>query len=139
MEKVDDETHTAGVKRKLPPSIVDFLINNNTDELAMSAPPKLKCFKSSNSECQENNTSSITELHPNVTNRNSRNDGVMSEMSANHHLSTIYSTERKKWPQKKCVYCRQKYGVRNDTRYICMQCGVALCKQPCFSDYHCNK
>ena len=137
--KVDKETHVAGIKRKFPPSLVDFIINNNTDELSQ---PKVKCLDTSFLESREKDgASSSAELQPNVevTDHDSQYDEGMSEMSANHHLSTICPTERKKWPQKKCVYCRQKYGIRNDTRYICMQCDVALCKEPCFSDYHCNK
>ena len=55
-----------------------------------------------------------------------------------HSLSKITPTGKKKWPQKPCVLCR-KYGVRNDTRYICNLCNIALCKEPCFSEYHCNK
>ena len=52
-----------------------------------------------------------------------------------HLLSQIPATEKKKWPQKRCVYCR-KYGTRRDTRYICSSCNIALCKSPCFSEYH---
>ena len=92
--------------------------------------PKLKCIESS-----EDNASSITDLEPDAGNQNGEK---MNESSTDHQLSLIHSTERKKWPQKKCVYCRRKFGLRNDTRYICIQCNVAVCK-PCFSDYHCNK
>ena len=52
-----------------------------------------------------------------------------------HLPSQIPATEKKKWPQKPCVYCR-KYGTRRDTRYICSSCNIALCKSPCFSEYH---
>ena len=52
------------------------------------------------------------------------------------HLPTrIPATEKKKWPQKPCVLCR-KFGTRRDTRYFCSSCDIALCKSPCFSEYH---
>ncbi len=47
-----------------------------------------------------------------------------------HELIQIPPTEKKKWPQKSCVYCRRK-KVRRDTRYICSSCNAALCKD-CF-------
>ena len=53
-----------------------------------------------------------------------------------HQLIQIPPTNRKKWPQKPCVYCR-KNKVRRDTRYICSSCKTALCKD-CFSNYHAN-
>ena len=62
----------------------------------------------------------------------------LQNMKSDHTLSQIPPTERKKWPQKPCVYCR-KYGVRRDTRYICSLCNAAFCKEPCFSEYHCSK
>ena len=52
-----------------------------------------------------------------------------------HLLTRITPTAKKKWPQKPCVYGR-KYGTRRDTRYICSSCNIALCKRPCFSEYH---
>ena len=55
--------------------------------------------------------------------------------SDRHLLSQIPPTEKKKWPQKPCVICRRS-GVRHDTRYCCKCCNVALCKEPCFQEYH---
>ena len=74
----------------------------------------------------------MTNLNDNDIHKNERSP----EQSKNHRLTLIQPTEQKKWPQKKCVYCRRKYGIRNDTRYICLQCNVALCKEPCFAAYH---
>ena len=52
------------------------------------------------------------------------------------HIPTqIPATEKKKWPQKPCVLCR-KHGTRRDTRHFCSFCNIALCKSPCFSEYH---
>ena len=136
--KSDEKTYEAGFKRKYSPTIVDLLVNNNT------VPTKLQCLDSvSVSDCQENYVPLIAEPQSYLTNHDHGNyphgnDEGMREKSANHHLSLICSTEGKKWPQKKCVFCRRKYGLRKDTRYICVQCNVALCKS-CFSDYHCNK
>ena len=139
--KLDEETEKGGIKYKHSPFIVDFLINNNnTDDSTLPGPAKLQCLDQiSVSDCQENYLPSIAEPQPYLTNHDIRNDERMSENSKRHQLSLICPTEGKKWPQKKCVNCRRKYKIRNDTRYICMQCNVALCKEPCFSDYHCNK
>ena len=52
-----------------------------------------------------------------------------------HMISQIPPTEKKKWPQKPCTICR-RYGVRHDTRYYCKFCNAALCKEPCFREYH---
>ena len=54
---------------------------------------------------------------------------------SNHFPTQIPATEKKKWPQKPCVLCR-KCGTRRDTRYFCSSCDIALCKSPCFSEYH---
>ena len=137
--KLDEETQEDDVKHKYPPSLVDFLINNNPDDSAIPVPAKLQRLNSSVSDSQESFISSIAEPQPNLTNHDSPNNETTSKKSIDHHISLICPTEGKKWPQKKCVYCRRKYGVRNDTRYFCIQCNVALCKEPCFSDYHCNK
>ena len=52
-----------------------------------------------------------------------------------HLPCRIPPTEKKVWPQKPCVICR-RYGVRHDTRYFCKTCNVALCKSPCFEEFH---
>ncbi len=64
-----------------------------------------------------------------------KRDGDKDERTK-HELIQIPPTEKKKWPQKSCVYCRRK-KVRRDTRYICSSCNAALCKD-CFSNYHAN-
>ena len=134
-EKVEDLTQKSGDKRNYTPSVIDFLINNNTDDASISLPKKLQRLDSTISEPLEKNVHPIT----NITNHDSHKEKIISEQSTNHQLTLIGPTERKRYPQKKCVYCRRKYGLRNDTRYICTLCDVALCKEPCFSEYHCNK
>ena len=62
-----------------------------------------------------------------------KRDGDKDERTK-HELIQIPPTEKKKWPQKPCVYCRRK-KVRRDTRYICSSCNAALCKD-CFYNYH---
>ena len=131
-EKSDEETFPASTKRQYPPSVIDFLINNNTDKTSIPVPNKLQRFGSSVFDLQDDDIHSITNLNDNDIHKNERS----SEQSKNHRLTLIQPTEQKKWPQKKCVYCRRKYGIRNDTRYICLQCNVALCKEPCFAAYH---
>ena len=123
----------SGVKRKYPPSLVDFIINNNTED--SSTPSKLQCFDSSMSNCHgENDTSTKSDVDEFDTHLNSLlND------KKDHSLIKIPPTKKKRYPQKICVNRRKHFGVRNDTRYICTLCDVALCKIPCFSEYHCNK
>ena len=131
--KFDEEGQEAGVKHKYPPSLVDFIINKNTED--SSTPSKLQCFDSSMSNCHdENNTSTKSTVDEFDTHLNSLlND------KKDHSLIKIPPTKKKRYPQKICVNCRKNFGVRNDTRYICTLCDVALCKQPCFAEYHCNK
>ena len=54
-----------------------------------------------------------------------------------HVISSILPTGKKKYPQRRCVYCRD-YSVPRDTRYYCKACinTPALCKTPCFAKYH---
>ena len=111
----DEERNIAGTKRKYPPSFIDSIINGTSEESSMTLQPKIKCFP----EYYENHEQ-------------------IEDKTSDHSLSKIPPTNRKKWPQKSCVLCR-KNGFRNDTRYICILCNAALCKEPCFSDYHCNK
>ena len=111
------EEGAKGIKRKrFPASFIDSIINGTTEEPSMAPQAKIMCLDTSLPESHKNNDS----------------------MNSNHTLSKIPPTERKKWPQKACVLCR-KYGFRNDTRYICIICNAALCKEACFSQYHCNK
>ena len=124
--KDDDITPTTDVKRKYSPSVIDFLINNNADKTSIPVPPKLRSLDSSISSCRDNDG---FDTHQNKL-LNEKKD---------HALIKIPPTKRKRYPQKICVHCRGNLGVRNDTRYICTLCDVALCKQPCFSEYHCNK
>ena len=72
----------------------------------------------------------------NNINKNNLNSGEKKSSDGDRHLlSQIPPTEKKKWPQKPCVICRS-YGVRHDTRYYCKCCNAALCKEPCFREYH---
>ena len=124
--KDDVITPKTDVKRKYPPSVIDFLINNNTDKTSIPVPTKLRSLDSSISSCRDNDG---FDTHQNK---------LLNEQK-DHALIKIPPTKRKRYPQKICVHCRGNLGVRNDTRYICTLCDVALCKQPCFSEYHCNK
>ena len=134
-EKVDDLAQKSDDKRNYTPSVIDFLINNNVDDASIPLPTKLQRLDSAISDRQKDNVHKITSL----TDHDSHKDEIISEWRTNHQLTLIGPTERRRYPQKKCVYCRRKYGLRNDTRYICTLCDVALCKEPCFSVYHCNK
>ena len=138
-EKVDEVTHAPGLKRKFQPSFVDFIINKNTEESSISAQPKLQCLDSSIIDyCENNDASTSVEVQKSaaVDECNMQPSDQKKDKKDEHSLIKIPSTKRKKYAQKVCVHCRQKYGVRNDTRYICVLCQVALCKEPCFSNYH---
>ena len=126
--KSDEVTQAAGVKRKYSPSVIDLLINNNIDDSVIPTPTKLQCFDSSMPDTHEKNDDSIK----------SGIDDFDTQLSK-HSIIKIPATKRKRYPQKSCVYCRQNHGVRNDTRYICTFCDVALCKKPCFAEYHFRK
>ena len=121
VSNVNEEASKVNTKRKYLPSFVDSIINRSIEESPMAPETKIRCLDTSIPECRVN-----------------ENNERMKDMNSDHTLSKIPPTERKKWPQKSCVLCR-KYGARNDTRYICILCNAALCKEPCFSDYHCSK
>ena len=68
--------------------------------------------------------------------RSDQSENNIYDIKQSPHLPIqIPPTEKKKWPQKPCIQCR-KCGTRRDTRYICSSCKIALCKSPCFSEYH---
>ena len=134
-EKSDEETYPAGVKRKYSPSVIDFLINNNTDNSSIPPTTKKQCLASSTSDCNEKNDALAKY---DVDDFDTQLSKLLDEKK-DHSLIKIPPTKRKKYPQKICVRCRRDYGVRNHTRHICTICDVALCKGPCFVEYHCNK
>ena len=61
------------------------------------------------------------------------------ECTDNHVPTIIFPTRKKKYPQRRCVICRENDAPR-DTRYCCKACFEvpALCKTPCFRIYHSN-
>ena len=134
--KFNEETQEDGVKHKYSPSLVDFLINNNPDDSAIPVPAvKLQRLDSSVSDCQEN---SVAPKSSDIDECDNPSNEVLIDGKEDHSLVKIPPTKRRKYPQKACVHCRQKYGIRNDTRYICTLCDVVLCKEPCFAVYHYN-
>ena len=54
-EKSDENTLTSAVKRKYPPSVIDFLINNNTKDSVIPVPAKLQCLDTSMSDFHSKN------------------------------------------------------------------------------------
>lgn len=133
MEEIpNDDDKAKGVKRKhFRTSFIDSIINMPTEEYTMAPQTKIICFGASISKSDEENDAS-GRFKPESSLKRTQN------MNSDHTFSKIPPTERKKWPQKPCVQC-QKSGFRHDTRYICTVCNAALCKEPCFSQYHCNK
>ena len=57
------------------------------------------------------------------------------EAYKSHTSMRFPPTEKKKYPTRRCVVCK-KNGYRCDTRYHCQVCNVAVCKSPCFKEYH---
>lgn len=131
-EKSDEETLISGVKRKFPASFVDSIINQTFKE---GSQPKLPYLDSSIAACHDKNGASTSS---DVNNFGTQRNELLENKKEDHFLIKIPPTKHKKYSQKACVHCRQKNGVRNDTRYICKQCDVALCKEPCFAVHHCN-
>ena len=53
-----------------------------------------------------------------------------------HKIVHVLPTKKKKvGAMRKCRICA-KHGVIKETSVICANCGVALCKTPCFNSYH---
>ncbi len=148
------------IKRFKPYKVVesDFGIDTTKDDsLQIKPSKKMKLSKESdqsfhsfqeNRQTKKNNRdNSVKEFISMLDNiKNERSDGdegkIIKETNQDkddrpiHRLIQIPPTNKKKWPQKPCVYCRRKQ-VRQDTRYKCSSCNTALCKD-CFSNYHAN-
>lgn len=56
--------------------------------------------------------------------------------SSQHTIITIPQKEdgKKKYPQRSCRFC-WRAGKRRDTRFMCQQCSVPLCKTNCFDQH----
>ena len=130
--KSDEETQAVSRKRRYSPYVIDFLINNNTDDSPISASTKPQSSDSSMRDWDEENE----ELAKSDTDDSNTQLSKSLREKKDHSLIKIPPTKRKRYPQKMCVHCRKQYGVRNDTRHICTVCDVALCKEPCFAEYH---
>ena len=129
-----------------------LLVNNNSSNSEAAVPSRLQSSDSSMSDVDDFDTQlsnqskermnhcSLIKIQKDMNNGHSLSKIALTKKKKwLYSLSKIVPTEKKKWPQKPCVLCRKKYGVRKDTRYICNLCNTALCKEPCFSEYHCNK
>ena len=92
-------------------------------------------YHDSNENTSESDGDGIDKDHTLVKRKLSSSDEAISVDNEAHVPSRLPPTEKKKWPQKKCFVCR-KYGVRHDTRYYCRVCNKALCRSPCFKEYH---
>ena len=60
-------------------------------------------------------------------------------LNNHHYIEFIPPTEKKKNPQRACHVCAhstRKPKKRKDTRFMCSECNVSLCINPCFKDYH---
>ena len=87
----------------------------------------------------KNDKVSETESDSSMTKGDKKEKPLDAECSNIHTPSPILQTGKKKYPQRRCVVCRQN-GAPRDTRYYCRACAEvpALCKTPCFGIYHSN-
>ena len=134
------------VIRRFNPYVIKSEVDTE-DELQMKPSKKMtmeteQSFHKENRQTEKNNTVSVREFISKLDDIINERDGDkikkinQEDERTKHQLVQIPPTERKKWPQKPCVYCRRN-KVRRDTRYICSSCNTALCKD-CFSKYHAN-
>ena len=65
------------------------------------------------------------------------NSDVFTISDHRHIPSPIVYAGKKKYPQRKCIVCKN-IGARRDTRYCCKGCvgTPALCISPCFKKHH---
>ena len=132
-EKHSERKEESGVKRKFPPSFLDSILNKSSEECSQ---PKMKCWDTYLPEKRDKDDASTSS---NLDESDIQPSELLKDKKEDHSLIKIPPTKRRKYSQRACAHCRQKYGIRNDTRYICTLCSVALCQEPCFSDHHCNK
>jgi hypothetical protein len=59
-------------------------------------------------------------------------------LKAHKMIHVPLSTKKKGAAMRRCRVC-SSHGVRKETSVMCSNCGVALCKTPCFHDYHTKK
>lgn len=60
-------------------------------------------------------------------------------LTQRHFPSFVPPTEKKTAPCRQCHVCKntsRREQKRRETRYMCVDCGLALCAAPCFADYH---
>uniref|UniRef100_A0A1B6GCG2 PiggyBac transposable element-derived protein 4 C-terminal zinc-finger domain-containing protein n=1 Tax=Cuerna arida TaxID=1464854 RepID=A0A1B6GCG2_9HEMI len=60
-------------------------------------------------------------------------------LTMRHFPKYIPATEKKAGPCRPCVVCKftqRREKKRRETRYMCEECGVALCAAPCFGEFH---
>ena len=128
---------------KKPSDVVDHSVSNHSSDSDQNNDSEdggviEKCdasYDDSNEDTSESDGDGIEKDHTLVKRKLSSSDEAISEDSKTHVPSRLPPTEKKKWPQKPCVVCR-RYGTRHDTRYYCRMCNKALCKSPCFKEYH---
>lgn len=89
----------------------------------------------------------IMEQHHPEARKQSRKAGTRGRQTDNparlterHFAVFVPPTEKKQFPQRKCKVCMhtslRPQMPRKETRYMCRDCGIALCFPQCFIDYH---
>lgn len=60
-------------------------------------------------------------------------------LTQRHFPTCVPSTDKKEYPTRQCHVCKhtsRREQARRESRYMCEDCGVALCVVPCFREYH---
>ncbi|KAK7095512.1 hypothetical protein V1264_006908 [Littorina saxatilis] len=72
-----------------------------------------------------------------------RDAPVAERLTARHFSCHIPATESKAYPQRLCHVCsfrdpqkEARYLRKKETRYMCEQCNISMCYEPCFKIYH---
>lgn len=71
------------------------------------------------------------------TSRPRSSDNVLPmRLKDRHFPSTVPATSNKSKPQWRCYVCNKLKNKRKATTFMCKECDVGLCPDPCFAIYH---
>jgi hypothetical protein len=94
-------------------------------------------LKSSRSSTPYESEGSSRTPTPTPPKRAPKNDppGRLDGKLNNHKLVHIPPTKKDKTPTRKCRVCVRK-NIKKETRFLCVQCGVPLHPEGCYTRYH---
>ena len=74
-----------------------------------------------------------------------RNPPELERLTGRHFITHVPSTKNKKYAQRHCHVCsfrdpsKENRYLRKDTRFMCEQCDLAMCFEPCFKIFRTRK